>query len=167
MASSDDRSADELRRFVEHFALLLTEAGLPRMPARAFACILADDSGQLTAAQLAERLEVSPAAISGAVRYLTQVGMLVRGREPGARVDHFRLHDDVWAGMYTSRLIALRRWEDALAEGVDLLGTDSPAGRRLEESRDFFAFLQEEVEGIVERWQARRATRAGKKRRAG
>jgi hypothetical protein len=63
--------------------------------------------------------------------------MLVRGREPGARRDHFRLHDDVWAEMYTSRLVVLRHWEKALAEGVELLGTDSPAGRRLDESREF------------------------------
>jgi DNA-binding transcriptional regulator GbsR (MarR family) len=155
--ASDDRSADDARRFVEHFALLLTEAGLPRMPARVFACVLAEDRGQLTAAELADRLGVSPAAISGAVRYLTQVGMLVRGREPDARVDHFRLHDDVWAEMYTNRLAVLSRWEDALAEGVEVLGKDSPAGRRLDESREFFEFLQGEVEGIVKRWQRRRA----------
>jgi DNA-binding transcriptional regulator GbsR (MarR family) len=159
--ASDDRSADDVRRFVERFALLLAEAGMPRMPARAFTCILAEDSGQLTAAELAERLEVSPAAISGAVRYLTQVGMLVRGREPGARRDHFRLHDDVWAEMYTSRLVVLRHWEEALAEGVELLGTERPAGRRLDESREFFAFIQEEVTGIVQRWEERRAARAG------
>ena len=61
-------------RFVEHFALLLDEAGVPRMPARVFAAILADDAGRLTAGELAERLQVSPAAISGAVRYLTQAG---------------------------------------------------------------------------------------------
>jgi DNA-binding transcriptional regulator GbsR (MarR family) len=157
---SDDHSADDVRRFVERFALLLAEAGMPRMAARAFACILAEDSGQLTAAELAERLEVSPAAISGAVRYLTQVGMLVRGREPGARRDHFRLHDDVWAEMYTSRLVVLRHWEEALAEGVELLGTERPAGRRLDESREFFAFIQGEVAGIVQRWQERRAARA-------
>jgi predicted transcriptional regulator len=157
--ASKDRSPDDVRRFVERFALLLTEGGLPRMPARAFACVLASDSGQLTAAELAERLEVSPAAISGAVRYLTQVGMLVRGREPGARRDHFRLHDDIWAEMYSSRLVVLKRWEQALAEGVELLGPDGPAGRRLDESRDFFAFIQAEVVGIVERWQEHRAAR--------
>jgi DNA-binding transcriptional regulator GbsR (MarR family) len=158
--ASDAHSADDVRRFVERFALLLVEGGLPRMPARAFACILAEDSGQLTAAELAERLEVSPSAISGAVRYLTQVGTLVRGREPGARRDHFRLHDDIWAEMYSSRLVVLRRWEQALAEGVELLGTDRPAGRRLDDSREFFAFAQEEVTGIVQRWRERRAARA-------
>ena len=50
------------------FAFLLTESGVPRMPARVFASVLAEDAGALTAAELAERLQVSPAAISGAVR---------------------------------------------------------------------------------------------------
>ena len=152
-------SNEDVRRFVERFGLLLTEAGMPRMPARAFACILAEDSGRLTAAELAERLEVSPAAISGAVRYLTQVEMVVREREPGARRDHYRLHEDVWAEMYTGRAVLLQRWERAMAEGVALLGTDRPAGRRIDETREFFAFLQEEIPGIMQRWRERKAGR--------
>ena len=40
------------------------------MPARVFSALLATDSGRLTAAELAERLQISPAAVSGAVRYL-------------------------------------------------------------------------------------------------
>jgi DNA-binding transcriptional regulator GbsR (MarR family) len=148
---------DDVRRFIERFALLLTEAGMARMPARAFAALLAEDSAQLTAAELAERLGASPAAISGAVRYLIQVGMVVRGREPGARRDHYRLHDDVWAGMYLSRLSVLERWEQAMAEGVELLGTDRPAGRRVQETREFFAFLQDELPAVMEHWRRRRA----------
>jgi DNA-binding transcriptional regulator GbsR (MarR family) len=73
---------------------------------------------------------VSPAAVSGAVRYLIQVGMVVRGREPGARRDDYRLHDDVWYEIYAYRGEMLRRWEQAMAQGVELLGTDRPAGRR-------------------------------------
>jgi hypothetical protein len=49
-------------RDVEDFALLLTEVGVPRMPARVFACVLCSDSGALTAGELAERLRVSPPA---------------------------------------------------------------------------------------------------------
>jgi DNA-binding transcriptional regulator GbsR (MarR family) len=150
--SDDHRGDDRVRRFVERFALVMSEAGMPRMPARAFACILAEDSGQLTAAELAARLEVSPAAVSGAVRYLTQVGMLVRDREPGARRDHYRLHDDVWTEMYTARIAALQRWEQAAAEGVELLGTERPAGRRIDETRRFFAFIRDEVPALMQRW---------------
>jgi DNA-binding transcriptional regulator GbsR (MarR family) len=147
---------EDVRRFVERFGLLLTEAGMPRMPARVFACVLADDDGRLTAGELAERLDVSPAAISGAVRYLMQVGMLDRRREPGERRDHYVLRDDLWYEVYAYRGEMLRRWEQAMVEGAELLGTDRPAGRRIEETREFFAFLREELPAMMERWRARR-----------
>jgi hypothetical protein len=143
---------EAVRRFVEHFAQLLTEAGMPRMASRAFACLLAEDAGRLTAAELAD---------SGAVRYLTQAGLAVRGREPGARRDHYRLHDDVWVEMYLHRSALLRRWEQAMAEGAELIGTDRPAGRRIEETREFFAFLQEELPAAMQRWRERRAAARG------
>jgi DNA-binding transcriptional regulator GbsR (MarR family) len=145
-----------LARFVERFALLLTDAGMPRMPSRVFAAVLADDRGRMTAGELAERLGVSPAAISGAVRYLMQVGLLDRHREPGERRDHYELRDDFWYELYAHRGEMLRRWEEAMADGVALLGTERPAGRRLNESREFFAFLREELPALMERWRARR-----------
>jgi hypothetical protein len=65
-----DRDHDLLLRFVERFALELTNLGMARMPARVFAYVLADDAERYTAAELADALRVSPAAISGAVRTL-------------------------------------------------------------------------------------------------
>jgi DNA-binding transcriptional regulator GbsR (MarR family) len=147
--------ATDVRRFIERFALVLTDSGMPRMPARVFACLMAEDSGQLTARELSERLEVSPAAISGAVRYLTQLNMAVREREPGERRDHYRLHHNSWVEMYTAQLGVLRRYEQVMAEGVELLPADSPARRRIEESREFFAFLQAELPGLMQRWRER------------
>ncbi|MGH2942808.1 MAG: GbsR/MarR family transcriptional regulator [Solirubrobacteraceae bacterium] len=143
---------DGARRFIEQFALLLTDGGIPRMAARVFACVLADDAAQLTASELAERLQVSPAAISGAARYLIQVDLLMKCREPGARRDHYRLADDGWYEAFGHKEVLLRRWEDGLLEGVELLGADSPAGRRMEETRAFFAFLRSELGPMLERW---------------
>ncbi len=157
-ARDASRDADGTRRFVEDFALLLVDAGVPRMPARVFACVLADDAGALTAGDLAERLHVSPAAISGAVRWLTQMHLLTRAREPGARRDHYRMRDDQWYEATVFKTAALRRFEDVLAEGVALVGPDSPAGRRLEETQDFFAFFRAEMPALLERF---RATRDG------
>jgi DNA-binding transcriptional regulator GbsR (MarR family) len=148
---------DGVRRFVERFALLLTEAGMARTPARVFACLLAEDSGRLTARELADRLQVSPAAISGAVRYLTQAGVLVREREPGARRDHYAVHEHVWPEMLAARMAMVRRWEQAMGEAVELLGADSPAGQRLQETREFFAFMQEELPAMLRRWEERRS----------
>ena len=145
----------EIRRFVERFAGVLTDGGVPRMPARVFARILVEDSGQLTAREIAERLGVSAAAVSGAVRYLLQVGMIVRTREPGERRDQYRVHDDVWGEMYTQQAALLRRWIEVADEGAAVLGRERPAGRRLAETRDFFAFMQAELPGLLQRWRER------------
>lgn len=153
-AMADDQLDDAQRRFIEEFALLLTEAGMTRMPARVFACLVADDGGELTAGELAQRLGVSPAAISGAVRYLTQVGLLVRGRAPGARRDHYRLGEGLWYEALTERDTLLARWQEAMDEGARLLGVDRPAGRRMRESSEFFAFMRVELRGMMERWRA-------------
>ncbi|HEY6698368.1 MAG TPA: MarR family transcriptional regulator [Acidimicrobiales bacterium] len=159
MDKANSDGDDALLRFIERFALMLTEAGWPRMPARVFACLLCEDSGWLTAGGLASRLRVSPAAISGAVRYLIQIGLVSREREPGARTDHYRIDDDAWYEAIMRRNDALVRWDEALADGVKVLGAGAAAGRRLEESREFFAFLPDEMAQVMERW--RRRQRAG------
>ncbi len=53
-------AAEAARRFIERFALNLTEAGRPRMPARVFAGILIADDGRRTAAELADLLQGQP-----------------------------------------------------------------------------------------------------------
>ncbi len=145
-------------QFVERFsALLTTEGGMPRMPARVFACILVDDDGDVTAAELAERLQVSAAAISGAVRYLVQTSLVTRVRKAGERSDHVRVADDSWYETMINRGRLLTRFEQSLAEGVEAIGPGHPAAARLEETRSFFAFLRGEMPLLLERWRAERA----------
>jgi DNA-binding transcriptional regulator GbsR (MarR family) len=151
-----ERDPDEVSRFVEHFAAQLVEAGLPRMPARVFAALLASDTGALTSAELGEQLRISPAAVSGAVRYLAQVHMLSREREPGSRRERYRVHSDQWYEALTNREAVIKRWEDALRDGVASLGAETPAGRRLAETLAFFEFLENDVAGMMERWRAYR-----------
>src|SRR5215204_7683027 len=96
-SSGGGRDEYAVMRFVERCALTLTEAGVPRMPARVFVALLISDDGRLTAAELAEMLGVSPAAVSNAVRYLQQTRLVAREREPGERRDHYRIYSgDTW-----------------------------------------------------------------------
>ncbi|MFJ5233784.1 GbsR/MarR family transcriptional regulator [Kitasatospora sp. NPDC088391] len=150
------RDAAVVAEFVERFATVLVDAGFPRMPARVFTALLTADSGRLTAAELGELLQVSPAAVSGAVRYLAQVELVGREREPGSRRERYRVHDHVWYEATANRDRTLVRWESSLAEGVRALGPDTPAGRRLAESLEFFAFLRVELRQMMERWRASR-----------
>jgi DNA-binding transcriptional regulator GbsR (MarR family) len=146
------RDEEAVRRFIERFALDLAEAGMARMPARVFAALLADDQGRLTAAELAELLRVSPAAISGAVRYLSQIGMVSRGREPDERRDHYQVSGDTWYEVVARRDRLLARWEQDLDDGIKAVGPDTPAGDRLEQTRRFFEFLRHEGPRVMARW---------------
>ncbi|MGI8714827.1 MAG: GbsR/MarR family transcriptional regulator [Solirubrobacteraceae bacterium] len=149
-------------RFIERFAALLSEAGIPRMPARVFVTLLTSDTGRLTAAELADRLQVSPAAISGAVRYLIQVNLAGREREPGSRRDLYGVHGDIWYEAVLRREHFLARGQAGLRDGIELLGAGTPAGDRLTETLAFFDFVQAEMPPMLERWRARkRELRAG------
>src|SRR6185503_2871633 len=84
-AASQAAGSPVAAKFVERMGGALTDAGLPRLPSRAFAALVVDDDGRMTAAELAETLAVSPAAVSGAVNFLAQIGFLHRERERGSR----------------------------------------------------------------------------------
>ena len=157
MTDAVERDPEVVSRFVERFAAQLVEAGLSRMPARVFAALLASDSGALTSAELGRQLQVSPAAVSGAVRYLAQVHMLSREREPGSRRERYRVHSDQWYQALTNREAIIKRWEDALREGVASLGAETPAGHRLAETLAFFEFIEKDVAEMMERWKSHRA----------
>ncbi|MER6064726.1 MarR family transcriptional regulator [Streptomyces sp. NPDC001792] len=157
-----ERDPQSVSRFVEHFAAQLVEAGVPRMPARVFAALLASDTGTLTSAELGERLRISPAAVSGAVRYLAQVHLVSREREPGSRRERYRVHSDQWYEALTNREAIIKRWEEALREGVSSLGADTPAGRRLAETLDFFEFVETDVAQMMERWRVYRERKYGR-----
>jgi predicted transcriptional regulator len=159
---ADGRDPETVSRFVENFAAQLVEAGVPRMPARVFAALLASDAGTLTSADLGEQLRISPAAVSGAVRYLAQVHLVSREREPGSRRERYRVHSDQWYEALTNREAIIKRWEEALREGVSSLGPDTPAGRRLAETLAFFEFIEHDLAGMMERWRVHRANAFGR-----
>jgi predicted transcriptional regulator len=151
-----ERDEAAVGAFIERFAGVMADAGFPRMPARVFTALLAADSGRLTAAEIGASLQVSPAAVSGAVRFLTQVGLVGREREAGSRRDRYRVHDDAWYEASMRRDRELVRWEAGLREGIEALGADTPAGARLTESLEFFAFMRAELPGLLARWHDRR-----------
>ncbi|TYB69252.1 MarR family transcriptional regulator [Nonomuraea sp. PA05] len=146
--------ADEgaIAGFRERFAQIMVESGMPRMAARVYAALLVTDSGRLSAAELADRLGAGAPAISGAVKYLVQVRLVERGREPGTRHDFCRIHEHTWSEFISQSDPTLVRIEAGSGEGTALLGLDSPAGRRLDETRRFFAFMREEIKESMAKW---------------
>jgi DNA-binding transcriptional regulator GbsR (MarR family) len=149
-----EENPGSLPEFIEKFAALLILAGFPPMPARVFVALLVSDSGRLTAAELGDLLQISPAAVSGAVRYLSGVGLVHKERVPGSRREYYRMPADVWHQVMLLRNQSLVRWAALLKEGMDLVGADTPAGRRMAGHAGFFAFLAAEMPVLMARWDA-------------
>jgi len=154
---SSDSPGDTLaqrRDAAERIGGALAEVGMVRLPARLFAALLVDDDGRMTAAEVATFLQVSPASVSGAVRYLTTTGLVRREREPGSRRDVYVV-DDAWhhAMMQHDRLYGPIK--QAMSASVTGLG-DTPGAARIQLAQEFLEFLSAELDGISERWLAHR-----------
>lgn len=153
---SDAHNQADVDRFTERFVQVMVDSGMPRVASRILVAILATDQARLTAAELADQLKASPAAISGGVRWLTQLNLVHRGREPGSRRDHFSVDDDIWYRTITQREALMARWSASLREGAKALGEDTRAGRRFAESVEFFDFIRQDLDQLVDRWEAHR-----------
>jgi DNA-binding transcriptional regulator GbsR (MarR family) len=154
MSQDDHRN---LLRAVDRVASVFIDGGMPRMAARIFAYTLADDGDRYTAADFAGGLQISPAAVSGALRYLISARLLVKEREPGTRADVYRVYDDdVWSAIMAARLPMLESWERAAADAARIIGPGHRGERRLRETQEYFRFTREDLEGSLERWKERR-----------
>lgn len=153
----NDDPVAAVRKFVEDFALVLTGAGMPRMAARVFAALLATQQGSLTAGEIADMLQVSPAAVSSAVRYLGHVELVQRGREPGSRRDHYYIGDDCWYEAVGNKDTIYQQLANSLDTGIAAVGRDSRAGRRMDETRDFFQYISKQLPVLVEQWHEQRS----------
>lgn len=151
----EDRPTDR-SEFIEGFALQLNETGMQRMAARVFAALLTAPGGGLTAREIAGTLGVSAAAVSGATSYLTRTGLAERTRRADERVDRYDVRGTQWAeamAVETETLHTLSGWLD---KGASAVAGDPDATERMEGTRDFFAFMADEMPKLVDRWQESR-----------
>jgi predicted transcriptional regulator len=153
--SSTDRDPVAIRGFIERFTAKLVQTGFPRTPARIFVALLTSDSSSLTAAELAELLETSPASVSGGVRYLIQVGLISAEGEPGSRRQHYWMSERVWQDIVRLRERQFTLWAAELQDGVRVLGAGSPAGARMADTIRYFEFITAEMAGLLARWDSR------------
>ena len=152
---------------VEHLGGALADAGIARLPARVYAALLTTEDGRLTASQLASLLGVSPAGVSGAVRYLTQVRMIRRERERGSRRDVFVVMDDAWHDVLMQKDQIYAPILRALLDAREAVGESTRAGARMQLSVEFLEFIQHEMDGIAQRWDEHKVRRVAPSHSAG
>ncbi|MGY1499722.1 helix-turn-helix domain-containing protein [Streptomyces sp. QTS52] len=143
------RDAEAVREYEEVFTAVLTASGMPTMMSRVMACLTLTDAGSLTAGELVQRLDVSPASVSKAITFLESQGMV--RREPGERRrERYVVDDDIW---YESMMASARSTAQIVGiarQGVGVLGSGTPAAARLENIARFLDFVSESIARAAE-----------------
>ncbi len=138
------RHAEAVAEYEETLTTVLMASGLPKMMARVLTCLFTTDAGSLTAAELAQRLHVSPASISKAITYLESQDLVRRERDERRR-ERYVVDDDVW---YQSMMASARgtaQVAETARQGVGILGPDTPAAVRMENIARFLDFVSESI----------------------
>ena len=151
-------AADPFDEFIERASSEMVAQGFPRMPARVLMALTATEDGKATSEELAARLQASPAAISGAVKYLGVVGFVRNTTIPGTRRHVYSLGDTPWYASSFTRTQIYTQLANSLLAPIEGL-PDSPARRRIEEVADFYRFMQERLPSLLEEWEERQAGR--------
>jgi DNA-binding transcriptional regulator GbsR (MarR family) len=146
------REPEAVLRFQEWTSAQMTQTGLPHMPARVLACLLATDTGSLTASDLVAWLQVSPASVSKAVSYLEKLDFVTRTREHGSRRQRYVIGDDVWYRSWSRIAQSYMTWANAARQGVEILGPATPAGARMHQMAQFFEILVRSNDQAIEQW---------------
>ena len=138
------RDAEAVREYEEAFTTLLMQQGLPRMTARVLTCLFIADAGSLTASELVQHLQVSPASISKATAVLESQGLIRRERDERRR-DRYFVDDDVWYQSTIDSARGIAKVAETARQGVGILGRGSPAAVRLENIARFSDFISESI----------------------
>jgi DNA-binding MarR family transcriptional regulator len=130
------------------------------MPARVMMALAGAPDEGYTAADLADRLGVSAAAVSGAVRYLVSLRLIHRRSRPGDRRDRYDLTEDAWTGMIAANAPL---YAD-LAAYLDRIADENPApasAARAHHIADFLRFLSVRMPQLADEWRAERDAAEG------
>jgi len=136
------RNAEAVREYEETLTTVFMQSGLPKMMARVLVCLYTTDTGSLTASELVQRLQVSPASISKAITFLESQGLARRERDERRR-ERYVIDDDVWYQATIASARSLAQVVETSRQGVSILGPDTPAGARLENIARFVDFVSE------------------------
>ncbi|MFE3451314.1 MarR family transcriptional regulator [Nonomuraea sp. NPDC059194] len=153
------RDPEAVHALEEQFTAMMAATGLPRMTARVLTCLYVTDSGSLTAAELVQRLQVSPASISKAVGELEQQELIRRERDPRRRRDRYVIDADAWFRGWMASARQNAMLADFTRQGAEVLGPSTPAGTRMQDIGHFFEHVGQAMIQAAEEWRQAHAAR--------
>lgn len=149
-------------RFAEEASALLERNGMAPMTGRILGWLLVAEPPEQGAEAIAEALDASRGSVSMSTRLLIDTGLVERVRVRGERRARYRVRPGVWPAMLQQNLRRLTEMRRLAERGLEVMGAvTSPQRESLEEMRALYAYFEDALPELVERWEReRRGTRA-------
>jgi DNA-binding transcriptional regulator GbsR (MarR family) len=138
--------------FIEEMAQFLGSYGMTPMAGRMWAWLLICEPAEQTATDIAQALQASRGAISGTARLLATAGMIRRTTRRGDRREYFSAPPEALDAFLANAGTIYRRMREIAEHGLAAVDATSTARARLEEFRNFMAFVEREVPAVIERY---------------
>jgi hypothetical protein len=157
---------DKQMAWVEDAAVAFEATGLPRMAGRVLAWLLVCEPELQNNAALLDVLGASKASLSNSTRLLERFGLVERTREPGTRVDAFRVREGSLPALLHGPLSGATALRETAERGLSSMHHASTHTKaRLHELHDLGAFLEAELPKLMAAWTKRTQAAHAKKRR--
>ena len=144
------------RQFIEQVALALEASGLPLMAGRLLGWLLICNPPEQSSSQLIDHLSASKGSISTNTRLLIRMSLVEKVAVPGSRIAHFRVRPDAWEMIMEQQMNHISTFRALLDDGLKLMSASSAQQRRrLEDTRDLYAFFEEEFPQLLSSWRTR------------
>jgi hypothetical protein len=141
------------RQYAEDAALILESMGMPRAQGKLLGWFLVCDPPQQSSADLAEALDLSAGSVSTGTRMLENGRLIRRVAVPGKRGKVYEMVEDAMARSIQDDRVRIMR--ELMDRGMDVVGGEqAPRAARLRRTRDFYAFCEREIAGLIERFEA-------------
>lgn len=143
--------------------LVLGNFGFPPMAGRVFGALLVADPPEQTAEDLADTLQASRGAISGAVQLLETMGLVERRRKPGDRRAYFLNKPNAWYEAFKREMLVFGQLRKLVDEGLELLPAEKPeVTQGLRDMQAMMTFWEDELPPLFAKFERQqRAAQAG------
>ncbi|RKN50984.1 GbsR/MarR family transcriptional regulator [Micromonospora endolithica] len=142
------------RRYAEDAAVVLSGLGLPPAYGKLLGWLLICDPPGQTSAQLSAALGLSKGSVSTGMRMLESSGLARRVPVPGHRGHAYEVRPDAVIRI-AADASKFRVFRELMERGLKVVGgDDAPGTERLRMMRDFYAFIEDEMPRLVERFEA-------------
>jgi DNA-binding transcriptional regulator GbsR (MarR family) len=149
----------DLKQDVENIGIIFERGGFPPMPSRVLGYLLMAEPPYRSFDEIVDFLQASKSAISNALKFLEMQGLVVYITFSGDRKRYFKLNFEKWLSIVNKPQI-VRMFRETMDHILAKRSDQYPEfNRSVEDIRDLYKLIEEELPKIIEKWEASRKKR--------